>query len=78
MLLQLHHANWHTYQFQVAEMACTCKDHTSRHTFSCLLHLLITSVIALAGMAENSIPLGYGRSLTDDAACRAICLHVVE
>ena len=64
----MHHANWHAYQFQMAERACTCKDHTSSRTLSSLLHLLITSVIALAGMAENSIPLGYGRSPTDDAA----------
>ena len=26
MLLQLHHADWHTCQFQIAEQACTCKD----------------------------------------------------
>ena len=68
MLLQMHHANWHAYQFQMAERACTCKDHTSSRTLSSLLHLLITSVIALAGIAENSIPLGYGRSPTNDAA----------
>ena len=64
MLLQMHHANWHAYQFQMAERACTCKDHTSSRTLSSLLHLLITSVIALAGIAEDSNPLGSGRSQT--------------
>jgi len=41
---------------------------TSNHALSCLLHLLIASVIALAGMAEDSNPLGSGRSQTVDAA----------
>ena len=41
----------------------------SSHVLSCFpLLLIIASTIALAGMAENSIPLGSGRSPTGDAA----------
>jgi len=41
---------------------------TSSHTFSCLLHLLITSVIALVGMEEGGDSLGHERSPTGSAA----------
>ena len=41
---------------------------TSGHALSCLLHLLIASPVAWAGMAEDSDPLGSRRSPTDDAA----------
>ena len=53
MLLQLHHADWYTYQFQMAEWACACKDRalTSSHALSYLLHLLI--VTALAGRIQK-------------------------
>jgi len=37
---------------------------TSNHALSCLPHLLIASVIAMAGIAEDSNPLGSGRSQT--------------
>ena len=41
---------------------------SSSHNLSCLLHLLIDSAIALAGMAADSDPLGSGRAPTGDAA----------
>ena len=50
---------------------------TSGHALSCLLHLLIASVIALAGMAEDSDLLGSGRSPTGDAAEPSSTLRVV-
>jgi len=44
---------------------------TSIHAL--LLHLLVASAFAWAGMAEDSDPLGSGRSPTGDAAAFYMC-----
>jgi len=57
-------------KFRMAEWASTCMDCTYlqlRFELPSAL-VLITSKIAFAGMAEDSNPLGSGRSPTGDAA----------
>jgi len=68
VLLQLHHADW-----PIADSRAGLYLHglclpSSSHGLSCLLHLLINLVIALAGMAADGDPLGSGRAPTGDAA----------
>ena len=55
----------------MAEWACTLQGPrlpSSNHALSCLLHLLIDSAIALAGMAGIAILKGSGRAPAGDAA----------
>ena len=48
-------------------LARTVLSYSSSHALSCLLYLLIHSVIVMAGMAAASNPLGSGRAPTGDA-----------
>ena len=59
MPLQLHHADWHTCQ--VLDSRADLYLYGLYHALPSAL-ILIASVIVLAGIAENSSPLGSGRS----------------